>query len=118
PPDPSAGRIQQPHHGGATKQPAPAPPFRSPLPLNLLRHPPLGAFRPSASSSVDLGWSILPVGAWLDRPAPQLRRQRTCHPAHLPGTPVRFSATPCSSYPLNHTFVEVSSIKEIIILSM
>uniref|UniRef100_A0A453BM68 Uncharacterized protein n=1 Tax=Aegilops tauschii subsp. strangulata TaxID=200361 RepID=A0A453BM68_AEGTS len=46
-PDPSAGRIQQPHHGGVMKQPAPAPPCRSPLPLTLLRHPPLDAFRPS-----------------------------------------------------------------------
>ncbi|KAM3262549.1 hypothetical protein ACQJBY_052961 [Aegilops geniculata] len=41
----AAMRPQQPHHGGATKQPTPAPHCRSPLPLTLLRHPPLGAFR-------------------------------------------------------------------------
>ncbi|KAM3208911.1 hypothetical protein ACQJBY_063536 [Aegilops geniculata] len=73
------------------KQPTPAPPCRSPLLLNLLRHPPLGAFRASASSSVDLGWSILPVGAWLDRLTSQLRCQPALlrlfrHPARLPGT--------------------------------
>ncbi|XBH62490.1 hypothetical protein VPH35_116703 [Triticum aestivum] len=78
-------RRDEAAHAGASL-PLPSPSNLAPPPA--ARRLPL---RPSAFSSVDLGWSILPVGAWLDRPTSQLRRQPALlrlfrHPARLPPT--------------------------------
>ncbi|KAI4975194.1 hypothetical protein ZWY2020_048801 [Hordeum vulgare] len=96
-------RIQRPHHGCADSSRLGT--SCAPLPLTLIRHPSLGAFFPSAFSSLDVCYSILPVGAWLDRLTYELRRQPALlrlfrHPGRLPGTSVRMSGTPCRSSPL------------------